>query len=222
LLIAQGLTQRFRLNGKPRTLFQDLSFTLGDGERLAILGRNGQGKSTLIKILGGVLEPTAGKISWGDMRPSWPIGFAGAFQGNLTGIDNIAFISRLYHKPIPDVLEKTESFAELGASLTQEVKYYSTGMRARLAFGLSLAIDFDCYLIDEVIAVGDASFQQKCYDELFDKRAHRTFLIATHDLPFALERCGRALLIEAGQASLYSDVREGVDAALRHNHLERA
>jgi capsular polysaccharide transport system ATP-binding protein len=220
MLVVEGLTQRFMLNHKPRTLFENLSFTLGAGERLAVLGRNGQGKSTLIKILGGVLAPTAGKVSWGEMQPSWPLGFTGAFQGSLTGFDNIAFVSRIYRKPIPDVLERTERFAELGPALTQQVKYYSTGMRARLAFGLSLAIEFDCYLIDEIIAVGDAIFQRKCFEELFDKRAHRTFLIATHDLGFVRERCGRAVVIESGTASLYADVNEAIDAVVQRANLE--
>jgi capsular polysaccharide transport system ATP-binding protein len=208
------------LHGRPRTLFHDLSFSLADGERLAVLGRNGQGKSTLIKILGGVQQQTAGSVSWGTTSSSWPLGFGGAFQGSLTGMDNIRFISRIYRRPIEEIIRKTEDFAELGEALTQEVRYYSTGMRARLAFGLSLAIDFDCYLIDEVIAAGDENFRRKCNHELFNTRAGRSFIIASHDLTFIKETCGRAIVIESGEAKLFDDVREGVEAALSHFHRE--
>src|SRR5579862_2078565 len=148
VLTATGLTQRFFLHGKPRVLFHDLSFSLARGGRLAILGRNGQGKSTLIKILGGVQEPTAGRVNW-ELTPSWPLGFIGGFQGSLTGLDNILFISRIYRRSSAEIIRRTEEFAELGPALTQPMKQYSTGMRARLAFGLSLAVEFDCYLIDE-------------------------------------------------------------------------
>jgi len=209
LLVAKGLTQRFFLHGRPRVLFQDLSFELNRGGRLAILGRNGQGKSTLIKILGGVLSPTAGRADW-TMTASWPLGFAGGFQGSLTGMDNILFISRIYRQPSAEVIRRTEAFAELGPALTQPIKQYSTGMRARLAFGLSLAIDFDCYLIDEVIAVGDASFGRKCDEELFGKRGQKAFIVATHDLQFVMQKCERALVIEGGQATMYEDVGEAV------------
>jgi capsular polysaccharide transport system ATP-binding protein len=221
LMVATGLKQRFFLHGRPHVLFEDLSFSMAQGGRLAILGRNGQGKSTLIKILGGVLAPTAGSVHW-DTISSWPLGFGGAFQGSLTGMDNILFISRIYRKPAAEIIRRTEEFAELGAALTQEVRYYSTGMRARLGFGLSLAIDFDCYLIDEVIAVGDARFGQKCEDELFGKRADKAFIVATHDFNFVRAKCDRALVIESGQATLYSNVDEAIEHASGLLHRESA
>ena len=210
MLTATGLKQQYLLNGRPRVLFEQLSFAMSRGERLAIIGRNGQGKSTLIKILGGVLSPTAGWVKW-DLIPSWPLAFQGGFQGALTGLDNILFVARIYRKPVSEVIRRTEDFAQLGPALTQPVKQYSTGMRARLSFGLSLAIDFDCYLIDEVIAVGDSSFARKCEHELFGKRANRSFIVATHDFNFVREKCGRALVIEAGQATMYEDVAEATE-----------
>jgi capsular polysaccharide transport system ATP-binding protein len=220
MLVAQGLTQQFFLHGRPHVLFKDLSFDLARGGRLAILGRNGQGKSTLIKILGGVLDPTAGKVSW-ELSPSWPLGFTGGFQGSLTGLDNILFISRIYRRSSAEIIRRTEEFAELGPALTQPIKQYSTGMRARLAFGLSLAVEFDCYLIDEVIAVGDSSFARKCEHELFSKRAERAFIVATHDLTFVQQKCQRALVIESGRATMYEDVNEAVQlVANMHNHEE--
>ena len=205
-----GLTKSFETGHTRKVLFEDLDFTLGRGERLAVLGRNGQGKSTLISILGGLVPPTSGQMDW-TMNPSWPIGFGGGFQGSLSGLDNIRFISRIYEKPYKEVLGRVDEFAELGPALKQPVKQYSSGMRARLAFGLSLAIEFDCYLIDELIAVGDARFQRKCRDELFERRSDRAFLMASHDVITVRSVCDRALIIESGKAKFFDDVGEAIE-----------
>lgn len=207
-LRVSGLTKTFRHAG--RTLFSDLGFELERDGRLAILGRNGQGKSTLIKLLGGALPATRGLIDW-RMTSSWPIGFSGGFQGSLTGIDNIRFLARLYEKDFRETLERVDDFAELGPALKEPAKHYSSGMRARLAFGLSLAIEFDCYLIDELVAVGDTKFQRKCNDELFNKRSNRAFMIASHNNRLVANVCDRALLIESGQARIFDDVQEALD-----------
>lgn len=156
------------------------------------------------------MRPSEGQISW-SMTASWPIGFGGAFQGSLSGLDNIKFLSRLYNRPINDILERVDDFAELGRSLKLPVKHYSSGMRARLAFGLSLAIEFDCYLIDELMAVGDARFQRKCQDELFGNRSDRAFLMASHDTGMIAQSCERALIIESGKAKVFEDVDEAVE-----------
>lgn len=207
-LRTEGLSKSYR--GTKRVLFKDLSFEVGRSDRLAVLGRNGQGKSTLIKILGGVLPPSAGAIRW-SMSSSWPIGFGGGFQGSLTGLDNIRFLARIYDRDYSEILERVETFAELGTSLKQPVKFYSSGMRARLAFGLSLAIEFDCYLIDELVSVGDARFQRKCDDELFRKRADRAFIMASHDMHMIGEHCDQALLIESGKVKFFEDVAEAIE-----------
>jgi capsular polysaccharide transport system ATP-binding protein len=203
-----GLSKTYR--HADRTLFSNLDFELERSGRLAILGRNGQGKSTLIKLLGGALPATRGVIDW-RMTSSWPIGFAGGFQGSLTGLDNIRFLSRLYERDFRETLDRVDDFAELGSALKEPAKHYSSGMRARLAFGLSLAIEFDCYLVDELVAVGDARFQKKCNEELFSKRAHRAFMIASHNTRLVTNICDRALLIESGQARIFNDVQEAVD-----------
>lgn len=208
-LAVRGLSKTYRQAG--RTVFKDLSFTVGRSDRLAILGRNGQGKSTLIKMLGGVLPPTSGHIDW-RMTSSWPIGFSGGFQGSLTGLDNIRFLSRLYRTDYHETLARVDDFAELGSALKGPVKHYSSGMRARLAFGLSLAIEFDCYLVDELVAVGDARFQKKCNEELFTKRADRAFMIASHNTSLIKTYCDRAVVIESREMKYYEDVAEAVDA----------
>ncbi len=205
MLSVRELSKVYPLNGRPRTLFEGLSFDLPPAGRLAVLGRNGQGKSTLIRILGGVVLQTTGNVRW-DMTASWPLGMSGGFQGGLSGIDNMRFVSRVYNRPSDEVIEIAERFAELGDALTMPVRFYSSGMRARLAFGISLAIEFDCYLIDEVISVGDVSFQRKCHEELFGKRAHRAFIIASHHLDLIKTTCTRAILIEGGRAKLFDDI----------------
>lgn len=208
-LVVTDLAKAWKPGQRP--VFSGIDFALSRNGRLALLGRNGQGKSTLIKVLGGVLRPTAGQIRW-TMSASWPIGFGGGFQGSLTGLDNIRFLARLYERDFDALLDHVDDFAELGSDLKKPVKHYSSGMRARLAFGLSLAIEFDCYLIDEVVAVGDARFQEKCREELFARRADRAFIMASHDTHLVERECSRALILEGGQARLYEDVHEAVEA----------
>lgn len=208
-LIVTDITKTYP-GGHSKAVFKNLSFTLSKSGRLAILGRNGQGKSTLIKLLGGVLPLTSGSINW-RMKSSWPIGLGGGFQGSLSGIDNIRFIARIYGKDYHDIFERVESFAELGSALKRPVKHYSSGMRARLAFGLSLAIEFDCYLIDELTAVGDARFHRKCDEELFVKRADRAYLMASHDMNIISQTCDQALIIEGGRVRIFDDVDEAID-----------
>ncbi|WP_413297586.1 ABC transporter ATP-binding protein [Brevundimonas phoenicis] len=192
------------------SVFKDLSFEVAKSGRLALLGRNGQGKSSLIKILGGAMPQTSGNVTWRGLA-SWPIGFGGGFQGSLSGLDNIHFLARLYNRDIKDTVCRVDDFAELGEKLTIPVKHYSSGMRARLAFGLSLAIEFDCYLIDEVVAVGDSRFQGKCQQELFERRKERTFIMASHDTHLVAHLCDRALIIESGKAKIYHDIAEAID-----------
>ena len=207
-VVSLGMT--YENGGRKKQVFQDLTFSVFRGERVAILGRNGQGKSTLIKILGGIIPPTEGRVTW-RMQSSWPIGFGGGFQGSLTGIDNVRFLARLYGRDYLTMLDQVEDFAELGNAMRQPVKQYSSGMRARLAFGLSIAIEFDCYLIDELVAVGDTRFQQKCDVELFEKRKDRAFLLASHDMSLISKHCDRAIVIQSGRAKLFSDIEEAVD-----------
>lgn len=197
-------------HGATRPLYEGLSFDVEKDGRFAVMGRNGQGKSSLIKMLGGVLPSTAGTIDW-KMSSSWPIGFGGGFQGGMTGLDNIKFLARIYRRDYKEVRDKVDDFAELGSSLKMPVKLYSSGMRARLAFGLSLAIEFDCYLVDELVSVGDARFQRKCAEEIFENRAHRAFIMASHDTHMISAYCDRALIIESGTAKVFEDVNEAVD-----------
>ena len=183
----------------------DLSFAVAPGEKLAVLGRNGACKSTLIRLLAGIELPTLGHIER-TMSVSWPVGLNGGVGGSMTGHDNIRFICRLYNKPFDLVREYVEDFAELGKFLAEPVKTYSSGMRARLNFALSLAIDFDCYLIDEVIAVGDQRFQQRSHFELFERRADRSLILASHIPHMVKDYCSRALVMHRGRGKVFEDL----------------
>jgi capsular polysaccharide transport system ATP-binding protein len=201
-------------HGRKRVL-KDLTLRIKPGERIGFLGRNGAGKTTLIKLIGGVEMPTSGKIRR-EMSVSWPLGFAGGFQGSLTGYDNARFIARIYGREYREIRDFVEDFTELGPQLKMPVRTYSSGMRARLAFALSLAIEFDCYLIDEIIIVGDANFHHKCHHELFEKRADRALVLASHSPDLIREFCDRALVLHQGEGTVYTDVNAALDV---YTHL---
>lgn len=209
MIICQDLRKSYRTGHGRREVLKGINVTINKGDRVALLGRNGAGKSTLIKQIGGVEMPDSGRVIR-NMTNSWPIGFNGGFQGSLTGYDNARFIARIYGRAYAEMREFVEDFTELGGSLKMPVKTYSSGMRARLAFALSLAIEFDCYLIDEVILVGDQNFQRKCHVELFEKRADRAMIIASHDMHTIGGICNRALLLKDGVASHFEDVSEAI------------
>jgi capsular polysaccharide transport system ATP-binding protein len=196
-------------HGKKQVL-TNLSFDVHPGERIGVLGRNGAGKTTLIKLIGEVEMPTSGRIRR-KMKVSWPLGFSGGFQGSLTGYDNARFIARIYDRDYAEIRDFVEDFTELGRQLKMPVKTYSSGMRARLAFALSLAIEFDCYLIDEVILVGDQNFSRKCHYELFEKRSDRALILASHSTELLREVCNRTILLRNGTGEVFEDVNEGLE-----------
>ncbi|HDL5359636.1 TPA: ABC transporter ATP-binding protein, partial [Mannheimia haemolytica] len=197
MISIRNVSKRYRTNSGWRTVLKDINFELKKGEKVGILGRNGAGKSTLIRLMSGVEPPTTGTIER-QMSISWPLAFSGAFQGSLTGMDNLRFVSRIYDADFDYVKSFTEEFSELGEYLYEPVKSYSSGMKARLAFALSLSIEFDCYLIDEVIAVGDARFAAKCKHELFEKRKDRSLILVSHSPASIKEYCDSAMVLEEG------------------------
>ena len=182
-----------------------VSFRINAGERIGILGGNGSGKSTLIRILAGVLQPTSGEVRRG-LSLSWPLALGGGFEGQLTGYDNVRFLSRLYGLPFRETFDYVAEFSELGRHMYMPVRFYSDGMRMRLAFALSLAMNFECYLIDEVILVGDRRFQLKCHDELFGKRSFVGMIMAVHDAGVIKEFCQSALILKGGRGRVLSDL----------------
>lgn len=210
MIICNNLTKYYSHGSRQKLVLDGVNLTIDRGDRVGLLGRNGAGKTTLIKLIGGVEMPTSGKVIR-NMSVSWPLGFAGGFQGSLTGFDNARFIARIYQKEYADVRRFVEDFTELGNQLRMPLKTYSSGMRARLAFALSLAIEFDCYLIDEIILVGDQNFQRKCQVEMFEKRQDRSMLVASHSPEFIQSFCNKAIIIHQGQATMLDDVNEAVE-----------
>jgi capsular polysaccharide transport system ATP-binding protein len=200
-----NVTKQYRVRNGVHTVFRDVNLEIAPGEKIGILGRNGAGKSTMIRLLSGAELPTRGRVLR-HMSVSWPLAFGGAFQGSLTGVDNVRFICRVYGADASTVIPAVEDFAELGHYLREPVKTYSSGMRARLAFAISLAIDFDCFLIDEVISVGDARFHQKCQAELFERRKDRAMVIVSHEAHNIREHCDRACVLHAGTLHPFPDV----------------
>jgi len=210
MITCSDISKSYSHGGRHKQVLDGVNLSINRGDRVGLLGRNGAGKSTLIKLIGGVELPTSGKITR-NMSVSWPLGFAGGFQGSLTGLDNARFIARIYHREYTDIRRFVEEFTELDKQLNMPVKTYSSGMRARLAFALSLAIEFDCYLIDEIILVGDQNFQRKCHIELFEKRNDRAMIVASHSPEFIRDFCNKAVLIHKGTAKIYNDVNLALD-----------
>ncbi len=203
----EQVTKRYRTAAGLRTVLDRVDFTVRPGEKLGILGRNGAGKSTLIRLISGVELPTEGRILRG-MSVSWPLAFTGGFQGSLTGLDNLRFICRVYGAPFEPAEAFVQAFAELGPYLREPVRKYSAGMRSRLAFAISMAIEFDCFLIDEIVAVGDDRFHAKCRRELFEKRGDRAMIIVSHHADYVREHCDRAAVLVDGRLTAFDDLDE--------------
>jgi capsular polysaccharide transport system ATP-binding protein len=200
-----NLVKQYPTRHGPRTVLDDVSLNIHAGEKLGILGRNGSGKSTLVRLISGAEQPTSGTISR-SMSVSWPLAFGGAFQGTLTGLDNLRFICRVYGSTTEDKIPFIQEFSELGQYLYEPVKSYSSGMRARLAFAISMVVDFDCFLIDEVVSVGDSRFLQKCETELFEKRKDRAMVIVSHQPEQIVAHCDKAVVLQDGKLHCFDDV----------------
>jgi capsular polysaccharide transport system ATP-binding protein len=210
MVSARNIVKEYPVNSGSRRVLDDINFTVRAGEKIAVLGHNGAGKSTLVRLIAGMEPPTSGTITR-TMSLSWPIALSGGFGGSMTGIDCMRFLSRVYDKPLEEIRESVETFSDLGKYLKMPIRTYSSGMRARLAFGLSLAIDFDCYLIDEVVAVGDQRFQRRSFEELFVKRRDRAMIIVGHSLDTIAEHCSSALVLKNGRGRVFDDVKFAFD-----------
>lgn len=210
-----NVSKVYTTRGGPVRILRGVDLTVQYGERVGVLGRNGAGKSTLIRLVSGAELPTSGHVER-RMSVSWPLAFGGAFQGSLTGLDNLRFICRIYGVDPADKIPFVEEFSELGIYLGEPVRSYSSGMRARLAFAISMVIDFDCFLIDEIIAVGDARFHEKCNRELFEKRGDRGMIIVSHDGGYIREHCNRAAVLVGGELHHF----ESTDDAFTFYHQE--
>jgi capsular polysaccharide transport system ATP-binding protein len=212
----QKVIKRYPILGGTRVVLDEVNLDIHPGEKIGILGRNGAGKSTLIRLISGTERPDRGEIIRG-MKVSWPIAFGGTFQEQLTGLDNLRFICRIYNRSIEDKIPFVQDFAELGPYFKEPVGKYSSGMRARLAFAISMVVEFDCYLIDEVMAVGDDRFRAKCEVELFQKRADRAMIIVSHSPTYIKKHCDKVSVLLRGKLHHFEDVEAGFEFYQRNN-----
>lgn len=207
MITLSQISKRYKVHDGYRTVLDNIDLEVARGQKIGILGRNGSGKSTLVRLISGAESPSSGSITR-RMSVSWPLAFAGGFQGSLTGLDNLRFICRIYGTPYKPCIPFVEEFSELGHYMREPLKTYSSGMKARLAFALSLAVEFDCFLIDEVVAVGDQRFHQKCHDELFVKRRDRAMIIVSHAEEFIRAHCKSAAVLVRGKLRLFENLNE--------------
>lgn len=204
-----NISKHYPLGSKTKVVLRDINARIEPGRNLGILGQNGAGKSTLLRLIGGAELPTTGKV-YRHARVSWPIGFGGGFHGSLTGRENLNFICRIYDVDIKEVVTFVEDFSGLGDYMHMPVNTYSSGMKAKLAFGLSMAIDFEFYLIDEVTAVGDASFQKKSKAEFARRKDHSTLLVVSHNINTIREHCESIAILHQGDLKFFDSIDDGI------------
>lgn len=203
----RDVTKVYSTPAGPHLVLDGITVKLDGRENLGILGGNGAGKSTLLRIIGGAEMPDRGEVIRAG-RVSWPIGFGGGFNGSLSGEENCRFVARIYGADVDQVVEETESFAELGKHFRLPIRTYSSGMKARLAFGLSMAIDFEVYLVDEVTAVGDKAFQAKCQAAFEARQERSSVIIVSHQMTTIRKYCKRCAVLERGRLRVFDTLEE--------------
>ncbi len=219
MIVFNQVSKTYHARNLVRQVLNRVDLKVERGEALGILGANGAGKSTLLRLISGIEHPTAGRIDRGGMSVSWPIGYSSCFQASLTGADNTRFIARIYRRPVEPLLEFVEDFAQLGAYFRQPIKTYSSGMSARLAFGVSLAIDFDVYVVDEVTGAGDARFRQRCQDALMQRRKTGTLVMVSHDMSTLRSYCDCGAVLRDGRLIRFDSLEDAIAA---HEEMQRA
>jgi capsular polysaccharide transport system ATP-binding protein len=209
-----SVTKYYEVKGRRKYLMRDVSLTIPSSINIGILGSNGAGKSTFLRMLGGIDFPNMGRII-SNKKISWPLGLTSSFQGSLTGKENAQFICRVYSKSDAELRRTLNficEFSELGRYFDMPVKSYSTGMRARLGFATSLAFEFDYYLIDETLSVGDQKFRQKCTTALKNFSAKRNFLLVSHNMKVLEQMCNSGILLKDGEFTYFEDVQDAIKA----------
>lgn len=207
----ENLTKVFALEGQRKVVADNINMTFPTGHSVGLLGRNGAGKSTLLQMIAGTLSPTSGRIvSTGTI--SWPVGFAGSFHPELSGAENVRFVGRIYGVDTDELIDFVEDFAGLDVHFRLPLRSYSSGMRSRLAFGVSMGIGFDTYLVDEITAVGDAEFRVRS-DHLFKERMKTAgSVVVSHSMQQIRDLCNAAVVLNDGTLTYYENVEAGIAA----------
>jgi len=212
MIVLDNVTKYFRTNEGKKYILKDVSLTIPSGVNIGILGRNGTGKSTLMRMLGMIEFPNHGTITSPNTF-SWPLGLGGGFVGNMTGRSNVKFVCRLYgktHKEMNDIINYVKDFSELNDYFDMPIKTYSSGMRGRLGFGLSLAFDFDYMIIDETLSVGDARFKQKAEEYLMRKIKTCNILLVSHAMPTLRKLCDAGIVVNEGKITYYKNIEDAI------------
>jgi capsular polysaccharide transport system ATP-binding protein len=211
----RNLFKTYTVNGVAKTVARDLSFTFPQGECVGLLGRNGAGKSSMLRMIAGTMDPDSGRIiRHGSV--SWPVGFSGSFHPDMTGAQNAKFVARIYGVDTDALVEFVRDFAGLGAHYHLPVRTYSSGMKSRLAFGVSMAIRFDTYLIDEVTSVGDAAFRAKSEVLLRDRLQTSGAIIVSHSMGLLRQLCKSGAVLNNGRLFHYPRIERAIE---HHEHL---
>jgi len=214
MIVVDNLHKRYRTaHGPGKWILEGVDLTIPPNVNVGLIGRNGAGKSTLLRIIGGVDQPTLGSVDR-QCRVSWPMGFGGGLQGSLTGRQNAKFVCRIFgqEKDIPERLAFVQDFAEIGDAFNDPVKSYSSGMRARLQFALSLAFDFDVYISDEVTAVGDAAFKRKAKRAFSNLAGKSSLVMVSHGEGTLRQFCDAGIWLHEGKAYWFDNVDDALKA----------
>ncbi|OZO45852.1 ATP-binding protein [Pseudomonas fluorescens] len=206
----RNVWKTYKLNGVSKAVARDISFTFPAGECVALMGANGAGKSTMLKLLAGTTQPDSGQIiRHGTV--SWPVGFSGSFHNDLTGAQNVRFAARIYGVDTDEMVDFARDFSQLGAHMHLPVRTYSSGMRSRLAFAMSMAVKFDTYLIDEITAVGDGAFKAKSEAMLRERLKHSGAVFVSHALEQMEALCTSGIVLQNGRFFYYARVQKAIE-----------
>lgn len=212
----KNVTKYFKTQQHRKTILDHVSVEFRSGYSYGLLGVNGAGKSTTMRMIAGTILPNSGRI-WKDVRVSWPLGFAGGFHPAMTGKENLNFVSRAYGEDVIRVARFVDEFSELGDYINAPVRTYSSGMMARLAFGLSMAIAFDCYLVDEITAVGDARFQERCTTAFANRRKNSDIIMISHGMNTIKQYCDKGIVLVDGRLIVFDNVEDAIQTYYRLN-----
>ena len=218
MIAFENVSKEYHIRKFKKQVLKNLNFKIDTGDNIGICGANGAGKSTLMRLLAGVENPTTGRITR-DFKCSWPIGYSSCFQSSLTGADNARFIARIYNQPEEELLAYVEDFAQLGPYFHQPIYTYSAGMSARLAFGVSLAVDFDCDLVDEVTAAGDDRFRQRCDEAMHARRETGTLIMISHDPGTLRNYCSKGAVLYNCALTFYDTIDEAIEIHLANQAI---
>lgn len=212
MITFENVSKGYKLRNGTKLILENATFSIPRGRSLGILGINGAGKSTLLRLISGNEMPDSGHIRRNNISISWPLGFSDSFHGSLTGRENVRFACRVYGRDFHEVAAFVQSFAELGDQIEMPVKTYSSGMKARLAFGLSMAFNFDVYLVDEITAVGDARFKKKCSAAFSEKLSNSDLIVVSHSMKTLTQYCTMGCVLHDGKIQIFETIHDAISA----------